>query len=450
MVTRNIKPSDDYPDLIRNRLALGLAEVALRAGNLEQSQELLDLLEQNMNTLYEPQIAAFKYLKGEFARQKDDIEKTYKYWEELIEGDDDLYRAKAALAHTRLRIDNNQLELEKAIDMLESLRYSWRGDELETQVNYWLGRTYFEGDRFLKGLRIMRDSAEIAPTPEYALNILSEMGEVFSNLYLGEKLQTVKAIDAVALYEQFSELLPTGEKGNQVIDKLVRYLVDANLLNKAAELLEHQIDYRLDDEQAVQAGLRLAALRLLDDNQKRAIKALDVVNNKLQSLPPEYPREETLHHMSLLRISALSEMNEPRQALALVENLKRSPEVNRLRADVAWNAGYWDDAADALKDVIADEDISLTRPLSADQATLILNRAIALNLDKDRIAISNIREKYGTLMKQTEQSRIFEVITRPHQNAALADRETLLSMISEVDLFKGFIESYHKTLAEEE
>ena len=99
-------------------------------------------------------------------------------------------------------------------------------------------------------------------------------------------------------------------------------------------------------------------------------------------------------------------------------------------------------AAEALNEVIVDENISLTRPVSGEQADLILNRAVALSLSNDRIALSNMRTKYNDLMLQTSKARQFEVITRPRGTTALADRETLLSIVSEVDLFKDFLESY--------
>lgn len=449
VMPKDIKPIFDYPDAIRDRLALGLAEVALRAGNIEQAEELLGLVQENIDNLMLPQKATLKYLEGEAARQQDNVQKTYTLWKELIDGEDDLYRAKAGLAHTRLQIEENKLDSNKAIDTLERLRYSWRGDELETQVNYWLGRTYFESDNFLKGLRIMRDSASIAPTPEYAREIISEMGEVFSNLYLGDKLKNVSPLDAVALYEQFAELVPSGERGNQIIEGLSHHLVKANLLTRAGELLEHQIKHRLNDEEIVRVGIRLSAIRLSDDKPKEALKILDWIEGKLQKLPEEYPKEQTQMDITVLRIKALSELDRPDEALEILEGIDPSPTINKLRADVAWTARYWDDAADALNQVIIDEEISLTRPLSDEQARIILNRAIALNLDNDRIAITNMREKYSVLMNQTSKARIFEVITRPRQNVKLADRETLLSSVSEVELFKDFMDSYHRTLSGE-
>ena len=131
----------------------------------------------------------------------------------------------------------------------------------------------------------------------------------------------------------------------------------------------------------------------------------------------------------------------------MLHDLPRSKLVNKLRADIAWRAGYWDDAAEALGDVVNDEEISLTRPLSPEHTGLLMQRAVALNLASDRIGLANMREKYSDSMAQTDKARVFEVITRARQSGALADRETLMGVVSEVDLFKQFLDNYRASSA---
>ncbi|MFK7838837.1 MAG: hypothetical protein AB8B83_00765, partial [Bdellovibrionales bacterium] len=134
----------EYPILLSNRVAPVAAEVALRAGQTDLATEYLSIVEDNFDTLNAQQVAAVNYLRGEKFRQMKEIDNTQKYWEPLVTGRDDLYRAKAGLALTRLQINEGKLAPKDAIDTLERLRYSWRGDELEAQIGYWLGRTYFE------------------------------------------------------------------------------------------------------------------------------------------------------------------------------------------------------------------------------------------------------------------------------------------------------------------
>ena len=146
----------------------------------------------------------------------------------------------------------------------------------------------------------------------------------------------------------------------------------------------------------------------------------------------------------MLRARALSKSGQANEALSLLSNAGNDPEVLRLRADIAWNGSVWDEAAKAFGQLIDNESISKTRPPNDYQTTLILNRAIALNLSGNRTALDRLRDEYNDLMAQSEKARLFDLISRPRQLGMLADRESVSSLISEVDLFGEFLESYKK------
>ena len=61
------------------------------------------------------------------------------------------------------------------------------------------------------------------------------------------------------------------------------------------------------------------------------------------------------------------------------------------------------------------------------------------------MALANMRTQYQAVMDKTERGKMFEVITRPRKVASLADRETISSIVSEVDLFKDFLDTYRKS-----
>lgn len=442
IMPRNIRMLHDYPELLQNRLLPRLAEIALRNGDMKTAKELLQIAYDNRENMNAPERASLTYLLGEAARQSGDIEKTLKFWEPLTVGRDDLYRAKAGLALNRLKIDEGLLQPAESIDNLERLRYAWRGDELEVQINYWLGRTYFEAGEYLRGLKVMRDAVTFDDGTPLGRRVAGDMADMFAELFLSPQINRVSALDAVALYDEFRELVPLDERGNTIVQQLAEILANADLLERAGDLLDHQLEHRLQGSDVYRVAVRLAAIRLLDNKPDQAIKALDTAAAKLETLPDEFKTPARYREILMLRARAMSRNGRPDQALALLNNLDRTPEMDLLRSDIAWTAGYWDDAAEALDDVIASKNISLTRPLDDENAALLLQRAVALNLAGDRIALANLREKYGDSMKQTEKAKVFEVITRPRQNAALADRDTILSIVSEVDLFQEFLESY--------
>ena len=269
------------------------------------------------------------------------------------------------------------------------------------------------------------------------------MRDVFANIFLKSRLNDVSALDSVAMYEQFSELTPAGDEGNKLVQILAEHLIKAELLERAARLLQHQVDYRLQGEEKARIGLRLAAVYLMDKQPKRAIRAISTAVKAMDTLPADHPmRTQRGRDIKLLSARAYAQANMGDKALAILKDMPKDSDVSRLKADIAWQAGYWPDAAEALNDVILNENIPLTRPPTDDQRDLIMNQAIALNLANDRVALANLREKFKDVMVQSTRANQFELITRPRRETELADKDTLMSIMSEVDLFKNFLESY--------
>ncbi len=438
----NYKVIYDYPSQIGNRLALALAEVNLRDGNVGRAQELMALLQSRKDTLLPPQRAALKYLTGEANRQNGNIDKTKKIWGELVNDKDDLYRTKARLALAILLEKEGDIDNDDVIDRLERIRYAWRGDELEAQIHYFLGRAYLKNRNFLKGLSLMRDAASVAGDTALGEKITSHMADVFSKFFLESDMSEVSAVDAVTIYEQFRELTPVGEKGDKLVQRLAEYMVNADLLDRASKLLRYQVKHRLKGSEKVRVAIRLAVIELLNKNPQKAMNALGYASSELRFITDDDKKNKFIKEIALLKIRAYSQNKQYDKALSLLEKLPVDKNVNRLKADISWQAGYWEEAAYAIDNIIMEENISDDRPLSKDQQELILNRAIALNLADDRIALANMRKKFIDAMSKTDKAHQFEVITRSRNSTTLADRETLLSIVSEVDLFKKFLDSY--------
>jgi tetratricopeptide (TPR) repeat protein len=430
-----------YPDVIFVPLGLKLAEVALRAGKVEKGEQLLGLVEKNSAKFTRPQKNTWQYLSGEARRQHGHYDEAEKLWKPLANGFDELYRAKAGLALTEMLLRRKEITPGQAIDLLERLRYLWRGDEIETRINYRLGTVYIENGKFTKGLNILREAAALAPKSRLGRQITDEMTKTFRELFLGNKYRKLTPLEAITLYEKFPELTPTGKEGDRLVEKLAETLVDADLLDRAAKILQHQVDHRLEGGEAARVAIRLAAIYLIDRQPKKALTSLNKAEEILYRLD-EASRGVKGREIKLLRARALSQLNKPVKAIEILVEMPVDPDVNRLRADIAWRAGEWDEAAEAIGQMIVDAGVSPARSLTPMQAELVMNRAIALNLADNRVALSQLRERFQDQMKNTSRGRIFEVLTRPRKSMVLSDRETLMSVVSEVDIFGDFLETY--------
>lgn len=426
-----------YPQRLLEKIGLKLAEVALRDGDVSRAEAILSVLQKDSKTLWPWTKAGIMYLKGEAHRQSGEYARARELWEPLTEGKDDYYRVRAGLALAILGHVTNSETTEALIDRLEGLRYAWRGDELEAHINFLLGKLYLEQDRYLKGFTILRDATSMSPDTDVSREIAAYMKEAFKEIFMKE--EGMGALDAVAVYEEFRELTPTGDAGNQLVHSLAERLVEADLLGRAADILQHQVDFRLEGIEKARIAVRLAAVYLLDRNPDKALEALRVAESLYKQQPSA---EEKRREIKLLRARALSQKDQAEEALALLQTMGTANDVNRLRADIAWNARLWEDAAEALNDLILDEALDPARPLTREQAELVLNRAVALNLSSNRVALANMRKRYGDAMKKTPRARLFDIITRLRKTAIMADRQTIESIVDEVDMFKDFLESY--------
>lgn len=433
---------EGYPDEILWPVGLKLAEVALREGNLPKAKAILDIIEKTKDHKMPVAYAsALDYLKGEFARQKGEIENAKLHWEPLTKGKDDLYRAKSRLALAMLQYGRKDITIDKAIDTLEGLRYAWRGDELETSVNYNLGKLYLDKGDPVRAMGLMRQAANLIPNSEQGKSISQIMHSTFEDLYSNEKIQKLTPLQALTLYDEFSELVPQGPEGDRLARQLAERLVDVDLLPRAINLLKQQVDTRLSGLEGANVAIRLASLQVQDTKPADALETLDKAEKFLGGIPSEIadPKHRAI---AMLRARAYAQNGKTKDAAEQLALLPQDTDVLRLRADIAWKAKKWQDAADALEQEIAQENISLTRPLTDAQAKTILDWAVALYLADNRYVLANLRERYSDLMKLTPKAKEFEVVTRPRQNVLLADRTTIENIIGETDIFGNFLQTF--------
>ncbi len=430
-----------YPTILQQKLALVLAEIALRKGRIRDAQTLLSLIETTKDTLSPSQLATLDYLLGEAARQNGEIKEAYKYWEGLAKSPDDLYRTKSSLALTRLLYDDNKIDAATAIDKLERLRYAWRGDDLETRINYQLGKAYLNEKEYIRGLTIMRNAASGSPDQELAQEIAQEMSDSFNHIFTTDMIDDIDPIDTITLYEEFSELAPTGEQKNQLIENMAERLIEIDLLGRASTLLKNQVDNNLDGAHGARVALRLASIQITDKKPYLALKSIEKASSFI-AREPNQDTNEIRKGIGLLKARAYSQLDQPDNALVTLSRLNQDSETLKMRADVAWRANRWQAASDALEELVNRENIDLNRPLNDEQRDLILNWAITLKLSENGYILNSLRDRFGDAMELTNKGKEFEVITRPRKNIFLADKATIESVISEVDIFKDFLDSY--------
>lgn len=422
----------EYPEPLFSRLGLLAVEAMLRAGDTAAAQRLLDRMDRR-DVDEGPRAAAYSYFRGEAARQAGDAAAAKKAWEPLLTSTDHFYRTRAQKDLIELRLANQEIDAKRAAELMERLRFAWRGDQLELAINRRLGELHVAAGNYATGFDTMRRTVSLFPDDPQAAEITKDLSDTFANLFIKDGAAHLPPLEALALYEQYRELTPPGPNGDALIRRLAERLVEIDLLDRAAELLDHQVQFRLSGLEKSQVGTRLAGIRLLNVQPDEAIAALD--RSEQPGLPPELAEERRL-----LRARALSQTDRSGDAVKLLAADQSRP-ANLLRIDIAWRDRQWSAAAQALADIIGPPPAA-GQALEAEIAKLVVNRAVALALAQDTPALNRLRDEFGPAMEQTREATAFRVLTRPQESAGLVDAATIQSRMAEIDMFRSFLDSY--------
>lgn len=411
-----------------------MAESALRLGHADSAKQLLDTL----NTLpvkdYPHYEAAVGYLRGEAARQNGKFAEAIELWKPVADGMDRLYHTKAALALTLLELQEKKITLKEAVERIDSLRFAWRGDGLEVQTLTALGRTKILNGQFLDGLNDLKAASEFADQlRDDSTPIRQEMAQTVTTLFSGSARDKLNPLEAVSIYSEYEGLLPEGAAGSTAVLNFADYLTRMDLLDRAAGLINRVLDDTTDQPQRAEISTRLAAIYLLDGKPSLALETLNRTTEDATSADADLMQRRTL-----LKARAQSQLNLTSDAIATLAPLKTT-EARRLTADVLWRARRWREAAGAIETLLP-----ATPPakLADDTARLVMNAAVGYKLAGDSEGLAALRRNYASQMAATTFGPTFTVVTRDGGSASLSDRDTILRIAGEVDMFKSLLDSY--------
>ncbi len=422
-----------YPRALRVPMGMLVAEAAIAAGDTLQSARYVEVLKfDGPNPAQKTRLALIEGRLGELGG---DFDGAVAMWEEAENGPHRPSRARAAVARTELLLKLAKITPAEAIEELENLRFAWRGDEFEFALLRRLGRLYMgEGD-YRSGLRTLRQAATHFRRHEKASEVTQEMADAFAYLYLDGGADALAPVTAIALYDEFKELTPAGTKGDEMIRKLADRLVGVDLLDRAAQLLEAQVRFRLKGAEKARVGAQLALVRVLARDPEQAVAVLKAT--EADDLSPALTRQR--RHI-LAR--ALIGMEQTPDALALLEE-DRSVDADLLRVAVFWRDRDWPRAAKVLRRLIRESRAEPRQPLDETQGKFVLNLAVALTLSGEERAVGRVRRDYGAAMEASPYTGAFRLIAGL-QSAGLIDYRSIASRVSDVENFQTFLADYNE------
>ena len=336
---------------------------------------------------------------------------------------------EARLLDIALRQKRDEITQENALRDLETLSVTWRGDGLEVKALSMMARIYSDTGRYGKSLSAARTATRLQPNSEISRAAQDDSAALFAQLFLSPKGDDLPPVDALALFYEYSELTPIGRRGDEMIRRLADRLVAVDLLDQSSELLQYQVDHRLEGAARAQVAARLAMVYLMNRKPDRAIAALRTT--RIADLAGEL-RQQRL----LLEARAQSDIGRRDLGLDIISNIS-GREAIRLRSDIFWAARRWRKSSEQIELYYGDRWRDF-KPLNPVEKGDVIRAVVGYALAEDSLGLARFREKYAPLMSGEADRTAFDIASKPASTNS-AEFAQIAKMAASVDTLDGFL-----------
>ncbi len=427
-----------YPKPLRIVMQTLIADSIVAIGDIKQAQQYIEAL--RASGVNKSQLAEVDYIEGKLFEVGGDDDGAILKWEEVLEVDNRPTRFKATIALMDMLMKMDRMEVKEAIEALEGLRFVWRGGQEEFVLLRKLGGLYLDRGDYRNGLLALRQAATYFRDNVSAPEVTQQMSDTFNFLYMDNGADSLAPVTAIALYDEFKELTPAGRQGDEMIRNLADRLVQVDLLDNAAELLQQQIEFRLQGAEKAEVGLNLAVIHALATAPEKVIATLD--QTEVADLPEDLAaRRRHMRAQSLMRLNRIDET-------LLLLKTDKSLNADMIRSEMFWGQSDWKNAALSLHKVIRLSNIKPGQALDEDEAAKILNLATAYTLSNNERALSKLRSDFGGAMAQTSVKDAFQLVAQP-LSLGMIDPESISDRVKTVTNFRTFLDTYKDRLKQE-
>jgi tetratricopeptide (TPR) repeat protein len=379
------------------RFARADAEAALRLGDLMGAQARIGLaLAEKVDPLEELETRLVQARLVELQGHKD---RALHIYQAISRAPLESLSAPARLRATQIRLEQGAITPVQAAVIYDNLRYRWRGDATELETIRALGQLYLAQGRYREALEALRSTGGRQDLPE-AVQLQADLAAGFRALFLDGMADGLEPVQALALFYDFKELTPLGADGDLMVRKLVRRLVDVDLLPQAAELLKYQADNRLDGVPRAQVATDLAVIYLMDRKPEQALQAIN--SSRTTVLPSALTAERRL--VEARAWTALGRFDSALEILG--KDVSR--EAQELRAEITWKQKDWASAGPLFEKALG-ERFKTAEPLTAEEEGKLLRAGVAYSLAGDEASLTRLEQRYQGFYEQARNPAALRV-----------------------------------------
>lgn len=425
----------DYPQELKERIAIIGAETAIKANDDITTQNFMDVLKSSQGD--ENRKANILYLNA----QKFDLQgyprNAVREYANVVNMKSQKYSSLARFEKAGLELKLGAISNQKAIAEYERLRYAWGEPSFKLKLLDKLASVYAADKNYYQALQTYKEALTIAD-PKNKQQIIDKMIKLFEDVYINNRADNMPPLKALALYRDFEWLAPRSSRYSEIVQRLADRLVAVDLLERAAELLKEQLRIvDLSPEQRSKIGTRLALIYLFQEDNIAALDVLDKTEQEITS-------PSIAQHRRIIRAKALSNLDRAGDALKLLQD-DFTKNAILLKSDIYWKSGSWNEAADTIKYLI--EKPVPGQKLSDEQISYILDWATALKKSGKETVIVRLRNKFLPYFDKTPYYSTFNVLTSNLEKDKI-DLKAINQAVNDIAAFSNFSKIYNQSLRE--
>jgi len=424
-----------YPPRLKEKLAILAADNYINRKSYQRALKTFDTMAEANNEVSQSLIPYVDFLLGKIAAESGNVEGAKTLWEPLVNHDDRFIRARADFSLTALLYNNDMMPIEEATKRLDRLRIVWRGDTLELGLLSFLGQLYVDQGNYLDGMRAWRELITHFPDSALALTTARDMAKTFNMLYAEGKADELEPLQALSIFYEFRELTPVGIAGDTMIQNLADRLASVDLLDRAAALLEHQIQFRQEGESRSRLGAQLALIYLLNEMPEKALSVLELTGYGENS-------DELYRKRQQLTALGLSETGNHERAITMLSG-DPSEDASMLRLNIFWQMRDWRNVIRSAEELLASR-ADVTAPLTITESEYLLQLAIAYVFERDRSQLYYLRNYFAPLMDENPNRDIFMYIT---DDTGPIDPKQFEQVTYQINRIESFMQTYRDKIS---
>lgn len=334
---------------------------------------------------------------------------------------DEQARAEATLIKLQRAVLNKSQKPAEIIKSLDKLRYGWRDHQVELDALAF-------GFRLASSSKDRRNSLALGATllrnfPEasHSREIVPEYRRILLSVL--DPSNGLSMDQSIGLYWEYRDLGPDGAEGDAITLQIAQRLEAAGLYERAAQLLQYQLENRAQDIAKGPISIKAAILSIRAGRYDRALQLIT------DSEGPRYPIDIANTRKKVAAV-ALTLLGRRPEALAALDEV---PDGLAITAEILWHDQQWADLEAAQARL-------LRRPgaMSPVVRTLIFRQALALSMQTKAAQIADLRRRYRGSFAGQPDGVAFDLLTAPVDDidpAAIAEAIKKLPSVSPAGAF---------------